>query len=145
MKNHWPGKAKEIIDETFAYEIEIGKVDPLIVETNLSIVALVGDNMKNHSGISGNMFSAIGRNGINIRAIAQGSSERNISTVISHADVKKALNVLHEAFFETTYKQINIFIVGLGNVGAKLLAQLQQQQEYLLTKMQLQLTSFRNC
>ena len=132
-------KAKDIIDDTFAYEIEIGKVDPLIVETNLSIVALVGDNMKNHTGISGNMFSALGKNGINIRAIAQGSSERNISTVIAHADVKKALNVLHEAFFETTYKQINIFVVGLGNVGTKLLAQLQQQQEYLQTKMFLQL------
>ncbi|MBS4044125.1 MAG: bifunctional aspartate kinase/homoserine dehydrogenase I [Chitinophagaceae bacterium] len=132
-------KAKDVIDETFAYEIEIGKVDPLIVETNLSIVALVGDNMKNHTGISGNMFSAIGKNGINIRAIAQGSSERNISTVIAYEDVKKALNVLHEAFFETSYKQINIFIVGLGNVGAKLIAQLQQQQEYLQTKMQLQL------
>jgi bifunctional aspartokinase / homoserine dehydrogenase 1 len=132
-------KAKDIIDEAFAYEIEIGKVDPLIVETNLSIVALVGDNMKNHTGISGKMFSAIGRNGINIRGIAQGSSERNISAVISYVDVKKSLNVLHEEFFETSYKQINIFIVGLGNVGAKLLAQLQQQQEYLQTKMFLQL------
>ena len=132
-------KAKDIIDEAFAYEIEIGKVDPLIVETNLSIVALVGDNMKNHTGISGKMFSAIGKNGINIRGIAQGSSERNISAVISYSDVRKSLNVLHEEFFETSYKQINIFIVGLGNVGAKLLAQLQQQQEYLQTKMFLQL------
>ena len=131
--------AKEIIDETFAYEIEIGKVDPLIVEINLSIVALVGDNMKNHSGISGKMFSAIGRNGINIRGIAQGSSERNISAVISYTDVKKSLNVLHEEFFETSYKQVNIFIVGLGNVGTKLLAQIQQQQAYLQTKMLLQL------
>ncbi len=132
-------KAKNIIDETFAYEIEMGKVDPLIVESNLSIVALVGDNMKNHTGISGKMFSAIGRNGINIRAIAQGSSERNISAVISFNDVKKSLNVLHEEFFETTFKQINIFIVGLGNVGARLLAQLQQQQEYLQTKLFLQI------
>ena len=88
----------------FAHEIETGKVEPLIVENELSIVALVGDSMKNHSGISGKMFSALGRNGVNIRAIAQGSSERNISAVIATADVKKAINVLHEDFFETTYQ-----------------------------------------
>ena len=139
IEETFSSKAKELIDEEFAYEIETGKVDQLIVENHLSIVALVGDNMKNHTGISGNMFSAIGRNGINIRAISQGSSERNISAVISSTDVKKSLNVLHEEFFETSYKQINIFIVGLGNVGNRLLAQLAQQQEYLQQKMFLQI------
>ncbi len=123
--------AKQAIDQTFSYEIETGKVEPLAIESNLSIIALVGDNMKNHPGISGKMFGALGRNGVNVRAIAQGSSERNISAVILRNDVKKAVNVLHEEFFETTYKQVHLFIVGVGNVGGKLLAQLQQQQNYL--------------
>jgi aspartokinase/homoserine dehydrogenase 1 len=124
-------KAKNTVDNTFAYEIETGKLLPLFVEKDLSIVALVGDNMKNHSGISGKMFSALGRNGVNIRAIAQGSSERNISVVIATADVKKSINVLHEEFFETTFKQLNLFIAGAGNVGKRLLAQILQQQQYL--------------
>ena len=131
-------RAKAVIDEAFAYEIEIKKVEPLVVEKGLAIVALVGDSMKNHPGISGKMFGALGRNGVNVRAIAQGSSERNISAVIALADVKKAINVLHEEFFETTYKQVNLFISGTGNVGSKLLAQLQQQQKHLLEHLRLQ-------
>lgn len=131
-------KAKEVVDAAFEYEISIGKVEPLIVERELSIVALVGDNMKNHTGISGRMFSSLGRNGVNVRAISQGSSERNISAVISTADVRKAVNVLHEDFFETTYKQVNLFIVGTGNVGAKLIGQLNQQLSYLQQQLRLQ-------
>lgn len=131
-------KAKQVIDNAFEIEIAQGKVEPLKVETDLSIIALVGDKMRHHTGIAGRMFSALGRNGINIRAIAQGSSERNISAVIAAADVKKAVNVLHEAFFETTYKQLNVFIVGVGNVGGKLLDQLKQQQQFLLDHLNLQ-------
>jgi len=131
--------AKKAIDDTFAYEIETGKVDPIIVEKELAIVALVGDNMKSHPGISGKMFGNLGRNGVNVRAIAQGSSERNISAVISVHDVKKAINVLHEEFFETVYKEINLFIAGVGNVGSKLVAQIQQQQEYLLQHLKLKI------
>ncbi|MGH2647039.1 MAG: ACT domain-containing protein, partial [Ginsengibacter sp.] len=131
-------KAKEVIDEEFAHEIEIKKVDPLVVEKDLAIVALVGDNMKNHAGVSGKMFGVLGRNGVNIRAIAQGSSERNISAVIATKDVKKAINVLHEEFFETTYKQVNLFISGTGNVGGKLLAQLKQQLVHLQDHLRLQ-------
>jgi len=130
--------AKDAIDNAFAYEIEIKKVEPLIVEKDLAIVALVGDSMKNHPGISGKMFSVLGKNGVNIRAIAQGSSEKNISAVIATKDVKKAINVLHEEFFETTYKQVNLFISGTGNVGSRLLAQLQQQIEYLHDHLRLQ-------
>jgi aspartokinase/homoserine dehydrogenase 1 len=85
------------------------------------------------------MFGAIGRNGVNVRAIAQGSSERNISAVVSSADVRKAINVLHEEFFETTYKQMNLFITGVGNVGSKLIAQLEQQQQYLQEHLRLQI------
>ena len=132
-------KAKKVVDHQFQYEIEIGNVQPLIVEKNLSIVALVGDKMKNHPGISGKMFHILGRNGINVRAIAQGSSERNISAVISSADVKKSINILHEEFFESTYKQVNLFICGTGNVGSKLLAQLLQQRQHLLDDMRLQI------
>jgi bifunctional aspartokinase / homoserine dehydrogenase 1 len=124
--------AKLAIDEAFAYEIETKKVDPLIVENDLAIIAVVGDNMKNHTGISGKMFGNLGKNGVNVRAIAQGSSERNISAVIATTDVKKAINILHEAFFETVYKEVNVFIAGAGNVGAKLIDQIKQQQQYLL-------------
>ncbi len=132
-------KAKDAVDRAFEGEISNGRVEPLVIETDLSIIALVGDKMKSHPGISGNMFSALGRNGINIRAIAQGSSERNISAVIATSDVKKGVNVLHEAFFEAVYKQLNVFIAGLGNVGSKLLDQIAQQQQYLLDNMKLQL------
>ena len=131
--------AKQAVDEAFAYEIETGKVDPIILETGLAVIAVVGDNMKNHTGISGKMFGALGRNGINVRAIAQGSSERNISAVILLGDVKKAINVLHEEFFETTYKEINVFIAGLGNVGARLMVQLEKQKEYLLKHLRLKI------
>ncbi len=139
VNEHFTAKAKETIDKAFAFEIEKGTVNPLNIETDLSIIALVGDKMKSHPGISGRMFSALGRNGVNVRAIAQGSSERNISTVIATADIKKALNVLHEEFFEVAYKQVNLFIAGTGNVGGKLLAQLAQQQEYLQQNLRIQL------
>ena len=131
-------KAKQAVDTAFAHEIALGKVEPLRVETDLSIIALVGENMKSHPGISGRMFSAMGRNGVNIRAIAQGSSEKNISAVISTADVRKAINVLHEEFFEATYKQVNLFVVGTGNVGTKLMEQLNKQCKYLLKQLHLQ-------
>lgn len=131
--------AKQVVDEAFGPEINLQKVNPLLVESDLSIAALVGDQMKSHPGISGRMFSALGRNGVNIRAIAQGSSERNISAVISTRDVRKAINLLHEEFFETTHKQVNVFVCGVGNVGGRLLQQLAQQQKYLLQHMRLQL------
>lgn len=130
-------KAKNAINEAFEYEISLGKIKPVIVEDHLAIVALVGDNMKSHQGLSGRMFSALGRNNVNIRAIAQGASERNISAVIDKNDVKKALNTLHEQFFEDNTKQLNLFVVGVGNVGAKLLKQLQQQQRFLKDKLKL--------
>jgi aspartokinase/homoserine dehydrogenase 1 len=130
-------KAKQVVDAAFADEIQMEKVQPLVLETDLSIVALVGDNMKSHPGISGKMFGALGKNGINVRAIAQGSSERNISAVVSTTDVRKAINVLHEEFFETTNKQINLFIVGVGNVGSKLMEQLKQQHEWLAKHLRL--------
>ena len=131
--------ANSLIDATFATEILNGYLDPLAVETGLSVVAVVGENMKSHPGVSGKMFGTLGRNGINVRAIAQGSSEKNITAVLSERDVKKAVNVLHEIFFETTYKQLNVFIAGVGNVGGKLVAQIAQQFNYLQENLRLQI------
>ncbi len=124
-------KAKQIVDEEFVYEISKKKIKPLLVEDGLAIVAVVGDNMKNHQGISGRMFRALGKNNVNVRAIAQGASERNISAVISNNDIKKALTALHNRFFEKQIKTLNLFIVGVGNVGAILLNQINKQQDYL--------------
>lgn len=131
--------AKAGVDLAFRHEIAAGGVEPLKIETALCVVAVVGDHMKSHPGISGKMFEALGRNGINVRAIAQGSSEKNISAVLSMVDVKKAINVLHEAFFESGVKQLNLFIAGSGNVGGKLIAQLNQQKEYLKSVFRLQI------
>ncbi|UNY98642.1 bifunctional aspartate kinase/homoserine dehydrogenase I [Zhouia spongiae] len=130
-------KAGYLINEAFAYEISLGKIKPSIVENNLAIVALVGDNMKSHQGLSGRMFSSLGMNNVNIRAIAQGASERNISAVIDLKDVKKALNTLHEKFFEDNIRQLNLFVMGVGNVGAKFLKQIEQQKKFLKEQMKL--------
>ena len=129
--------AKAAIDIAFENEISLHKIDPIIVEKDLAIVAVVGDNMKNHQGISGKMFSALGKNNVNIRAIAQGASERNISAVILKKDVKKALNTLHERFFETKTKQLNLFITGVGNVGERLVEQINQQKGYVLENLKI--------
>lgn len=123
--------AKKVVDAEFEYEISIGKIEPLRVEDGFSILALVGDNMKAHTGVSGKMFTILGHNGINVHAIAQGSSERNISAIINSNDVRKAVNALHEEFFSDGKKQINLFIAGLGNVGSKLIAQICQQRSLL--------------
>jgi len=124
--------AKVAVDNQFELEILQHKVNPLVIEKDLAIIALVGDNMKAHQGISGKMFSSLGNNNVNIRAIAQGSTEKNISAIIMKRDVKKALNSLHVAFFENQTKQVNLFITGVGNVGGKLLQQIKKQQNYLL-------------
>lgn len=129
--------AKESLDEAFSVEIENKKIRPVEIEENIAIVALVGDAMKSHHGLSGKMFSALGNNNINIRAIAQGSSERNISAVIAKKDIKKALNTLHEQFFEVPSKELNLYITGVGNVGSKLIGQLKKQENYLLEKLRL--------
>ncbi|WP_341656496.1 bifunctional aspartate kinase/homoserine dehydrogenase I [Blattabacterium cuenoti] len=132
-------KAKTVIDNEFSKEIHQKRIDPLKIEKNLCIIAVIGDNMKNLHGTSGKMFSSLGRNSINIRAIAQGSTEKNISAVIKKTDFKKALNTLHEAFFESPPKQINLFICGVGKVGSKLMEQIDQQKDYLLEELKLQM------
>ncbi|CAL2087872.1 bifunctional aspartate kinase/homoserine dehydrogenase I [Tenacibaculum sp. 190524A02b] len=124
-------KAEKALNQAFEIEIERHKVNPVVIEQGLSILALVGDNMKNHQGLSGQMFSALGKNNVNIRAIAQGASQKNISAVIDSKDAKKGLNTLHEQFFEEKIKQLNLFVTGVGNVGERFLAQINQQSKYL--------------
>ena len=131
--------AKQAVDLEFEYEIHSGKIEPLKVESGFSILALVGDNMKAHTGVSGKMFTTLGHNGINITAIAQGSSERNISTIIASKDVRKAVNTLHEEFFSDGNKQINLYIAGVGTVGRRLIEQLRTQHQHLLDEMRLNL------
>jgi aspartokinase/homoserine dehydrogenase 1 len=131
--------AESLVNAAFEYEIATHKIKPVLVETGLAIIALVGDNMKSHQGLSGKMFSALGKNNVNIRAIAQGASERNISAVIKNDDVKKALNTLHEEFFEENIKQLNLFVMGVGNVGSRFIKQIQKQKKYLKTNLKLNL------
>jgi bifunctional aspartokinase / homoserine dehydrogenase 1 len=126
--------AKQAIEKEFQNEVRNEEIDEVQVEGNLSIVAVVGDGMKHSPGTSGRMFSALGKNGINVVAIAQGSSERNISAVVRQADVAKALNALHEAFFLSDRKELNLFLVGTGLIGNTLLKMVSEQFEKLATE-----------
>lgn len=132
-------RAELALNQKFNYDLKLNKLDPIKVEKSLAIIALVGDNMKNRSGVSGRMFSALGKNAVNIRAIAQGSSEKNISVVISNEDVRKAVNTLHEEFFESEIKQIHLYLCGVGNVGSKLIQQIHAQNQYLRENLSINL------
>ena len=123
--------ASEAITYEFEREIRQNKELKIIVEKNMSIIAIVGEKMQNTPGISATLFRALGRNGINVIAIAQGSLELNISVVIKNESLKRALNVIHDEFFLSTYKELNIFIAGIGLVGSSLLKQLQNQSKVL--------------
>ena len=139
-------KAKSAIEEEFYNEINGNKIDTVIIQSGLSIVAIIGENMRNTPGISGKMFDALGKNGINVIAIAQGSSELNLSVVVSHFDLTKTLNTLHEAFFLSNVKTLHIFLVGTGLIGRTLLAQILKQEDYLLKEhmMQFKLVGLAN-
>ncbi|MDR1226301.1 MAG: bifunctional aspartate kinase/homoserine dehydrogenase I [Prevotellaceae bacterium] len=130
--------ARQLINEEFSAEMELGTIE-LKVEESASIIAIVGENMKRMPGISGKLFNALGKNGINVVAIAQGSSELNISTVIKKVDLRKALNVIHEAFFLSGYKEIHLFLAGIGLVGSNLLQQIHSQKENLLKEHRLKI------
>jgi len=130
-------KAKKAVDELFAYEISLGKIEPLKVEKGYSIISLVGDDVKNQSGTSGRMFEALGHDGIKIRAIAQGSSERNVSAVVSTSDVKAAIKAVHREFFGETFRTVHLFIAGCGNVGGSLLDIIARQREATLLRRNL--------
>ncbi|GAB1453002.1 bifunctional aspartate kinase/homoserine dehydrogenase I [Draconibacterium sp.] len=129
--------AKNAIQTDFEKEITNGQISKIAIETELSIVAIVGENMKHTTGIAGKLFSTIGKSGINIIAIAQGASELNISWVVRNEDLRKTLNVVHESFFLSENIELNVFLMGIGTVGGNLLEQLQKQQEKLLKEKHL--------
>ena len=124
-------KAKQLFNSEFELELETNKLNPPIIEENLCVLAIVGENMKQTPGISGKLFQALGRNGINIHAIAQGSSEYNISVIIKRKNISKALNAVHDAFFTQLTKTLHVFSVGTGNIGATLLLQIDAQSDFL--------------
>jgi aspartokinase/homoserine dehydrogenase 1 len=131
VDSHAALKARQAIEKEFIYEIRSEEIDEVQVQNDLSIVAVVGDGMKHSPGTSGRMFAGLGKNGINVMAIAQGSSERNISAVVQQADIAKALNALHEAFFLSDRKLLNVFMVGTGLIGNALVNMMQEQFEKL--------------
>lgn len=131
-------QAKQVVEEAFEYEIRQGNIEPVKIEDNLSIVAIIGENMRYQPGIAGRMFGALGKNGVNCVAIAQGSSELNVSVVIPRPDEAKALNALHEAFFLSDTTEIHLFIIGVGLIGSTLLRQIQHQAPYLKQKRALE-------
>ncbi|QKJ32699.1 bifunctional aspartate kinase/homoserine dehydrogenase I [Mucilaginibacter mali] len=124
-------KAKALIEQEFELELAARKLEHPVIEEELSILAIVGENMKQTPGMSGKLFHALGRNGVNVRAIAQGSSEYNISVIISGSDLAKALNAVHDAFFSQLNKTLHAFCLGTGNIGKTLFNQLNQHKGFL--------------
>nr|MCU0421129.1 bifunctional aspartate kinase/homoserine dehydrogenase I [Cyclobacteriaceae bacterium] len=124
-------EAQRAIRQEFAWEMQNNAMDDVQVENNLSILAIVGEGMKHNPGTSGRMFHALGKNGINVHAIAQGSSELNISAVVRQADIRKALNVLHESFFLSDRKVMNVFLLGTGLIGKALLHMVEGESQRL--------------
>ena len=131
--------AAEVLNAEFAKEIETGAMFPMQVESGLATVAIVGENMKHTPGIAGKLFGTLGRSGISVIACAQGASETNISFVVDGKFLRKSLNVLHDSFFLSEYKVLNIFICGIGTVGGMLLEQIRTQQQYLMQARRLKL------
>ena len=123
--------SQKVLNKEFAYEIAMGSINEIIVEYDLATIAIVGQNMKHVPGIAGKFFGALGRNGISVIALAQGAGETNISCVIARSDLKKSLNVIHDSFFLSPYQELNLFVIGIGTVGGKLLEQIRQQQSTL--------------
>lgn len=132
-------RAKEVLNEEFYKEIQTGAMNPMSSESGLATVAIVGENMKHTPGIAGKLFGALGRSGISIIACAQGASETNISFVVEEKFLRKSLNVIHDSFFLSEYKVLNIFICGVGTVGGKLIEQIQNQHDILKKEHRLDL------
>ncbi len=122
----------ELLSEEFNEEMTMGAINSINTEKDLSTIAIVGDNMRQATGTAGKLFNALGRNNINIIALAQGSAETNISCVVKRVDLRKALNCIHESFFLSEYQQLNLFVVGTGTVGGSLLEQLHTQKDLLM-------------
>ncbi len=131
--------ASSAIQNEFEREIATGQVNKIDMVSDLSIVAIVGQNMKHSTGVAGKLFSTIGKSGINVIVIAQGASELNISWVVRNADLRKTLNVVHESFFLSENIELNLFLLGIGTVGGNLLQQLKMQQKKLLKEKHLKI------
>ena len=131
-------KAVNLIAKEFDLELQANKLQTPEVETGLAVLAIVGENMKRTPGISGKLFYALGRNGVNVHAIAQGSSEYNISVIIAKADLSKAVNAVHDAFYTELNKTLHVFCLGTGNIGKTLFEQLQVQMPFLAKNNDLQ-------
>ncbi len=131
--------AVEVLTREFAEEIKVGSMYPMLVQQGLAAVSIVGEKMKNMPGIAGKLFGTLGRNGISVIAFAQGAKETNISFVVPQQQLSKTMNVLHDSFFLSENKVLNIFICGVGTVGAQLIEQIQQQQSTLLREQHMQL------
>lgn len=132
-------KAVAVLNTEFAKEIETGAMFPMHAESGLATIAIVGENMKHTPGIAGKLFGTLGRSGISVIACAQGASETNISFVIDGKYLRKSLNVLHDSFFLSEYKVLNLFICGVGTVGSKLIEQIRSQYEELKEHSRLKL------
>jgi aspartokinase/homoserine dehydrogenase 1 len=138
-----PGKGKEAqseLNSEFKEEIKHGAIEEITIEDNCSIVAVVGERMRSSPGTSSNLFDALSRNGINVRAIAQGSSERNISVVVSSDDRTKAVFAIHDAFFLGSDRKANVYLIGDGLIGKTLIGQIQAHKDSLKTDHQIDLT-----
>ena len=131
--------AVEVLNDEFAKEIETGAMFPMHAESGLATIAIVGENMKHTPGIAGKLFGTLGRSGISVIACAQGASETNISFVVDGKFLRKSLNVLHDSFFLSEYKVLNLFICGVGTVGGKLIEQIRSQYETLMQRNGLKL------
>ena len=131
--------AVEVLNDEFAKEIETGAMFPMHAESGLATIAIVGENMKHSPGIAGKLFGTLGRSGISVIACAQGASETNISFVVDGKFLRKSLNVLHDSFFLSEYKVLNLFICGVGTVGGKLIEQIRSQYETLMQRNGLKL------
>ena len=132
-------KAVDVLNKEFAQEIEDGRMFPMHAESGLATIGIVGENMKHTPGIAGKLFGVLGRSGISVIACAQGASETNISFVIQSKYLRKALNVIHDSFFLSEYKVLNLFICGVGTVGGKLIEQIRQQYDRLKETSRLKL------
>ncbi len=139
VKNSDANRALEVLQTEFKREIEQGELNNIKAEKDLATVAIVGENMKHTPGIAGKLFNTLGRNGINVIACAQGASETNISFVIDLKNLRKALNVIHDSFFLSEYRALNLFIIGVGTVGGSLLEQIRMQQPKLMVQNSLKL------
>lgn len=139
VRNADAQRAVEALNTEFSAEIETGEMNAIRAEYNLATVAIVGENMRHASGVAGKLFNTLGRNGINVIACAQGASETNISFVIELKNQKKALNVIHDSFFLSDTQVLNLFVIGIGNIGRHLLQQIAHQQENLLRNKALEL------